>query len=78
MRRRPRGTCACGAAYADFRTGQTFRSVRRMMRDDPHPGHGGWRQKRRRGVLGYWHELKVRMWELAHGYCDELVASQDA
>ena len=70
-RRRPPGVCACGQAYDEFRTGETFASIRRMMRDDPHPEHGGWRQKRRHCVLGYWHEYKIRMFELAHGYCEE-------
>jgi hypothetical protein len=75
--RRVRGACACGATYDEFRTGQTFKSVRAMMRDDPHPVHGGWRQKRRRCVLGYWHELKRGMWELMHGYCEEAIAARD-
>ncbi len=61
--------------YDEFRTGQTFASVRRMMRDDPHPEHGGWRSKRRRGVLGYWHQLKINMFEVMHGYCEEALAA---
>lgn len=74
-KRTPR-PCACGAHYDDFRTGETFRSVRRLMRDDPHPETGGWRSKRRRGVLGYWRELKIRMFEFNHGACgDVLVAA---
>lgn len=69
-RRRPPATCACGVAYRDFRTGETFASVRKLMRDDPHPVHGGWRQKRRNGVLGYWRALKIQMFECAHGHCE--------
>lgn len=73
-RRRP-DDCVCGQSYSEFRTGQTFASVRKMMRDDPHPVHGGWRQKRRRGVLGYWRQMKIHMFELAHGYCAEMFRS---
>lgn len=75
VRRRGPSRCSCGVVYDDFRTGQTFASVRRLMRDDPHPVHGGWRSKRRRGVLGYWHQLKQRMFELAHGYCEEMLST---
>lgn len=40
--------------YAEFRTGYTFRDVYHMIYSR--------RFKRRRGVLGYWHELKKRMY----------------
>lgn len=33
--------------------------------DDP----STWRQKRRRSVLGFWHELKLMDWEVLHGGC---------
>lgn len=69
--RRTPGPCSCGGTYQEFRTGETFRSVRRMMHDDPHPVTGGWRWKHRRGVLGYWRALKLMLFESAHGYCDE-------
>lgn len=72
MTRSVREVCACGTTYDGFRTGETFGSVRRMMRDDPHPVTGGWRSKRRRGVLGYWRQLKRNMWEVTHGYCEEM------
>lgn len=41
--------------YDQFRTGLTFRDVYRML----------WtrKYKRRRGVLGYWRQLKLEMWE---------------
>lgn len=48
--------------YDRFRTGLTFREVSRMMRvasDDP----ADWQHKRRRTVLGYWHALKLQLWE---------------
>ena len=57
-------TCpGCGERYDEFRTGETFASVRRMLR--------GRRYVRRRGVLGFWHELKQSMWQVRHGYCRE-------
>lgn len=60
--------CPCGAKYHEFRTGLTFAEVRRMMfTGDPDPTT--WRQKRRRCVLGFWHELKQQFWAQAHGGC---------
>lgn len=62
-------TCSCGARYCDHRTGLSFSEVRRMMwvsDDDP----GSWRNKRRRGVLGFWHELKWHDWQVTHGACE--------
>lgn len=47
--------------YDEFRTGLTFREVRRMLwvnNDDP----ATWRYKRRRTVLGFWHQLKLQLW----------------
>lgn len=76
-RRRPPAQCACGQTYDEFRTFQTFASIRQMMRDDPHPEHGGWRQKRRRGVLGYWREYKINLFYLVHGYCESLLSSSE-
>lgn len=61
-------TCSCGTTYASCRTGLTFAEVRRMMRvssDDPKD----WRSKSRRAVLGFWHELKLQLWEQIHGGC---------
>lgn len=48
-------------AYHEFRTGLTFRGVRRMLwvnNDDP----STWRYKRRHTVLGFWHQLKLQLW----------------
>lgn len=47
--------------YDSFRTGLTFREVRQMLwvhSDDPRD----WRYKRRRTVLGFWHQLKLQLW----------------
>lgn len=67
--------CVCGARYREFKTGETFATVRRAMRDDPHPETGAWRQKRRNGVLGYWREMKLRLWDYLHGACVEANAN---
>lgn len=40
--------------YDRFRTGYTYRDVYHMIYGRKH--------KRRRGVLGYWHELKQKMY----------------
>lgn len=47
--------------YDQFRTGLTFREVRNMLwvhSDDP----SDWKYKRRRTVLGFWHQLKQQLW----------------
>ena len=48
--------------YADLRTGLTYRDVYAMMwvNDDD---TSRWRCKSRRAVLGFWHELKLAMWD---------------
>lgn len=48
-------TSAEPLSYADFRTGLTFADVYGMTY--------GRKWKRRNGVLGYWRELKMRMYE---------------
>lgn len=69
--RTPPPCLRCGTSYHDFRTGLTFAQVRRMMfrgsPDDP----STWRQKRRRGVLGHWREIKISMWYSEHGGCEK-------
>lgn len=45
----------CGIRYGDFRTGLTFREVYHYLWDRD--------RKRRRTVLGKWHELKRQLWE---------------
>jgi hypothetical protein len=42
--------------YDTFRTGLTFARVRRDMR-------GTFKHRRRRSVLGFWHQIKLDMWE---------------
>jgi hypothetical protein len=52
--------CTCGCTYDRFKTGLNFAAVTQMMRagDDP----STWRNKSRRGVLGFWRELKLQLW----------------
>jgi hypothetical protein len=51
-----------------MRAGLTFSSVIRMMKtNDP----AAYRQIRRRGVLGFWREIKVAQWRATHGACDD-------
>lgn len=70
-RRRP-GRCTCGECYDALRTGLTFAEVRRLLQDQPdRDGRWAWRQKRRSSVLGYWHELKLQLWDSMHGGCAE-------
>lgn len=67
--------CACGCTYQEFITGMTFGDVRRMMRDQEDPNRPGWfRQKRRHSVLGYWRELKLKLWDMTHSYCESALA----
>ena len=51
----------CGLTYKDFRTGETFQSIKDMLwtaSEDP----SDWKYKRRHTVLGRWHMLKQQMW----------------
>lgn len=62
--------CLCGETYDKFRTGLTFADVKGMMftgSEDPKD----WRQRRRHSVLGYWHELKIQLWMLHLGLCEQ-------
>lgn len=63
LRRRNPRPCSCGATYDRMRTGMTFVEVRRSM--DP----TRWKFRRRRSVLGYWREMKLRLWDDAHAGC---------
>ena len=57
------GACSgCGLTYARFRTGLTYRQVYHLIFDRKH--------KRRRGVLGYWHQLKREMWAEHNEDCE--------
>lgn len=49
----------CGQEYRRLRTGHTFASVRREKRG---PDPADWVYRRRGGVLGFWHALKVLAW----------------
>lgn len=69
MKHAPRRPCTCGDCYDAFRTGLTFREVRRMMWVGDHDPKS-WRSKRRPAVLGFWRELKIGMWWMAHGGCE--------
>ena len=46
---------SCGISYRKFRTGLKYRDVYHFI----------WcrEYKRRHGVLGYWHQVKLEMWE---------------
>ena len=57
----------CGLAYHDFRTGLTFKDVREMLWT---PGPPPWRQKRRRSVLGFWHQIKQIQWSQHIDECE--------
>jgi hypothetical protein len=48
--------------YDDFRTGLTFREVRRMLWS-PSTDSSTWRHKRRGTVLGLWRQIKREMYE---------------
>lgn len=52
----------CGLKYKDFRTGETFQTVKDSLwvnSDDPND----WKYKRRHTILGRWHMLKIEMWK---------------
>jgi hypothetical protein len=49
-------------SYGDFRTGETFQSIKDMLwvsSDDS----SGWKYKRRHTVLGKWRMLKLELWK---------------
>lgn len=54
--------------YAKFRTGLQFSDVYYMIYNRQH--------KRRRGVLGYWHELKLKMWAEHKANCGQQVENE--
>lgn len=61
MARRKRTPTVFDGRYATFRTGLTFGDVRRMLWVHS-PDPADWRYKRRRTVLGFWHQLKLQLW----------------
>ena len=60
----------CGMTYEKFRTGATFGEVAQMLWVD-NPDPSTWRQKTRHTVLGFWRELKLRMWDEHKALCEE-------
>ena len=63
------GECVCGLGYHNFRTGLSFREVRRLMWSDSSDSTT-WRHKGRRQVLGYWRQLKLDMWAAHCAECE--------
>ena len=67
--------CSCGETYTKFRTGLAFVDVKMMMwsgSEDP----ADWRHRRRHSVLGYWHELKIQLWMLHLGLCEQVASGE--
>ncbi len=64
-------TCPhCGMTYDQLRTGYTFADIRAMLwvnSDDS----AEWKYKRRNTVLGYWRALKLAMWDVHLGQCEQ-------
>jgi hypothetical protein len=52
----------CGLAYRDFRTGLSFRDIYDSLRALK-------RHKRRRSVLGHWHQIKNEMFAAHAARC---------
>jgi hypothetical protein len=54
--------------YDEFRTGLTYHDVYMMLKHSEKHSH-----KRRRSVLGFWHELKLQLYNQAvdRGYGEE-------
>jgi hypothetical protein len=66
----------CGLTYEDFKTGLTFREVWTQFwsgSEDP----STWVNKRRRTVLGRWHQIKEEMWR-EHLHMCEMQAEWEA
>jgi len=60
----------CGLSYSKFKTGFSFGEIVSMLWvDDPDPAR--WRQKRRRSILGFWHQLKLEMWQQHCHDCEQ-------
>jgi hypothetical protein len=68
----------CGLCYDDFRTGMTFEQVRRdiiAIKVDRKTGKT--KYGRRHGTLGYWHELKMLLWDQHVGECTDAKEMRD-
>lgn len=59
----------CGLEYDKFKTGLSFGDVRTMMCVGD-PNSETWCQKRRNSVLGFWREIKLKMWGEHLEMCD--------
>lgn len=62
----------CGLAYDKFSTGMTFKQVRNdIIAIGTDRKTGKTKYGRRGGTLGYWHELKMLMWDQHVGECTD-------
>lgn len=64
--------------YDKFRTGLSFEDVRQMLRQsEKHRSRHNAPHDRRHTVLGYWHELKMQLYEQAvdRGLLEEKAAA---
>lgn len=62
----------CGMKYDAFRTGLDFETVRNdIIAIGTDRKTGKTKYGRRRGVLGFWHELKLMMWDQHVGECTD-------
>jgi hypothetical protein len=62
----------CGQRYDDFRTGMSFKEVRNLIiAIGTDRKTGKTKYGRRRGTLGYWHELKLMFWDQHVGECTD-------
>lgn len=64
-------------AYADFRTGRTYREIYDEMRSHSED-RSTWRYRGRSGVLGYWRQLKLQMYALVQADYDARLAAWQA
>lgn len=52
----------CRVTYKRFRSGLTYQDVWSMLADNS-PDPADWRYKRRRTILGAWHQFKRELWQ---------------
>lgn len=60
----------CGTTYGRFRTGLTYRDVWLMFWTPPDAERSEWKHKRRRTVLGKWHQIKRELWSHHLDLCE--------
>lgn len=64
----------CRLAYDTFTTGMTWKQVRNdIIAIGIDRKTGKTKYGRRHGVLGYWHELKMMLWDQHVGECTDAV-----